>query len=449
MAATAARHALELTGAGLRLAGPAGMLAAEPAWASFESGPVVTGRAARGRSRLAPLFTSNRHLEAPDTVALPRPGPAARSNADLVYAQLATLAPLLAGEPVVVAGSSAYTLEQLALLAGVAAAAGVAVRGVVDAAVAACADQPATARALYLDLEMNRAVLTEMNRSEGLLRRGRVDVLRGAGIRSLEDAAARCIAQSFVRATRFDPLHQAASEQVLYDRLPGWIGAAAAGEMRATIEHGGLRHETVVRGVELDAALKPQAAELVRLLQSVRRAGERLTIFASAQVAGWPALVAALGALDDGMLVALPVGAAAAGAAAHAAELGDCEPQLLTALAAAPPVLPPAAGSLVPAPAPTHVVYQGRAYPLGPEPLTIGRSTTGLRAIALGGNLAGVSRAHCRLTLGGGDAVLEDLSSYGTFINGERVERRARLATGDRVRVGTPGIEFELVRIEG
>jgi pSer/pThr/pTyr-binding forkhead associated (FHA) protein len=47
----------------------------------------------------------------------------------------------------------------------------------------------------------------------------------------------------------------------------------------------------------------------------------------------------------------------------------------------------------------------------------------------------------------GGEAVLEDHSTYGTFVNGERVQRRAQLAAGDRVRVGTPGVEFELVRI--
>ena len=35
------------------------------------------------------------------------------------------------------------------------------------------------------------------------------------------------------------------------------------------------------------------------------------------------------------------------------------------------------------------------------------------------------------------------------FLNGERVQRRAVLAAGDRVRIGTPGVELELVRIEG
>ncbi|MEO5617721.1 MAG: FHA domain-containing protein [Candidatus Eisenbacteria bacterium] len=48
----------------------------------------------------------------------------------------------------------------------------------------------------------------------------------------------------------------------------------------------------------------------------------------------------------------------------------------------------------------------------------------------------GVSREHARFLMGGGRVVVEDLESRnGTFVNEERVERRA-LRTGDRVRLG-------------
>ncbi|MBS0376677.1 MAG: FHA domain-containing protein [Proteobacteria bacterium] len=86
---------------------------------------------------------------------------------------------------------------------------------------------------------------------------------------------------------------------------------------------------------------------------------------------------------------------------------------------------------------------------LGPEPLLVGRAPAGARAVAVEGPAAGVSRTHCRLAAEGGDVVLEDLSRHGTFVNGGRVERRVHLAAGDRVRVGTPGVELELVRLEG
>ena len=56
-----------------------------------------------------------------------------------------------------------------------------------------------------------------------------------------------------------------------------------------------------------------------------------------------------------------------------------------------------------------------------------------------------VSRVHCRLTvLPSGDLEVRDLdSTNGTFVNGQRVER-ARLASGDRLRVGR--VEMVTVR---
>ena len=47
-----------------------------------------------------------------------------------------------------------------------------------------------------------------------------------------------------------------------------------------------------------------------------------------------------------------------------------------------------------------------------------------------------VSRVHCRLEAGKGALEVVDLSSTnGTFVNDRRIER-AKLATGDRLRVG-------------
>jgi pSer/pThr/pTyr-binding forkhead associated (FHA) protein len=44
--------------------------------------------------------------------------------------------------------------------------------------------------------------------------------------------------------------------------------------------------------------------------------------------------------------------------------------------------------------------------------------------------------------------VVEDLSTWGTYVNGERISGRAVLAVGDRIRVGSPGLEILLVAAE-
>jgi len=457
------RHALEIGGAGIAVVGPplpgADAPAAEPvvaarfepAWAAFEAGVIATGRAGAARARLAPLFTTSRHLEEPSTAPLARPQPAARSNADLVYAQLGAIAASerLAGAPVLLAVSSAYTLEELRLLLGIASAARLEVTGVVDAAVAAAAAAPSLARALYLDLEMQRALLVELVRDAGL-RRGRVDVSRAVGLRAYEDAFARLIARALVGTTRFDPLHQAPTEQLLYDRLGGWVAAAAAGEAPIVVEYGGLRHEARLTAAQLETAAAPLTAELVKLVQSARRAGEALTLYVTARVAAVPGIGAALAQLRDCHVVLLPAGAAGTGALVQAAEIAAGELALVSRLDAVAAVLAPGAprADQTRGLAPTHVVYQGRAHALTAEPLLVGREPAAARALVVGGTTAGISRSHCSLVARAGEAVLEDHSRHGTFLNGERVQRRARLAAGDRIRLGTPGVELELVRIE-
>jgi len=57
-----------------------------------------------------------------------------------------------------------------------------------------------------------------------------------------------------------------------------------------------------------------------------------------------------------------------------------------------------------------------------------------------------VSRVHCRLTAGASEIEIVDLdSTNGTFLNGERVEKRAVARSGDRIGIG----RVELIVSEG
>jgi len=110
-----------------------------------------------------------------------------------------------------------------------------------------------------------------------------------------------------------------------------------------------------------------------------------------------------------------------------------------------PPVAPPATRARE---APSHVVYDGRAIPIDDKPLALGVAPPGVRGIRLRGRVAGVSRTHCSLVRRGGAVWVDDCSTHGTFVNGERIAGRAELRAGDRLRVGSPGIELQLIVVE-
>jgi FHA domain len=449
---------LHLSSAGHVLAAPdaAGVLRAQPAVAAIavlEPPHLLTGNAAARRARLAPLYVSRDHWEAPDDQPLPRPLPGAATRAELAYQQLLELWPD-AAEPGVLAVSPACTQEEVARFAGLAAAAGRSLAALVDAAVATVADRPGAARALWLEAEAGRLVLAELLREQDdagawQVRRARVDVSRAVGWDAVEDAVARAVASHFVRATRFDPLAVAGTEQALYDALPhAFAELASRGTASITLDHGGTPRAATLAGDEVAAACQRLVAETLRLVQSARRAGERLTLHVGARIAQLPGLVEALRGMADLELDLLPHGAAALGAArllaTPAAAVGEVAWR--RALPSVAPVV--LAASSVPAhDLPTHVVWAGRAWPLAAAPLVIGREP-GAGGLGVDGPSSGLSRVHCQLVRSAGEAVVEDLSTYGTWLNGERVRRRARLRAGDRLRLGLPGVELLLVVVE-
>ena len=65
--------------------------------------------------------------------------------------------------------------------------------------------------------------------------------------------------------------------------------------------------------------------------------------------------------------------------------------------------------------------------------------------------MPGLSRRHCTVRRREGSVVVEDHSSFGTYLNDRRVEGRSAARIGDRIRLGSPGVElmFIAVRIGG
>jgi hypothetical protein len=433
-----------------------------PGFAVLHDGRVLVGQEAFERHRLAPVYAQNRYWQALGVEPLPWSARGVATAADLAHAHLsALLVPAIAAgaNEAVLAVPPGYTREQLGLLVGIANEAGATVRGLVDLGIAAAATVPPAPHMLHLDLQLHQAAATllESSRADGVLRRVRYELLPGAGVIAFNQAIAGSIATTFVRETRFDPLHEATTEQRLHDRMPGWLAALAEqDEVEAAIEAGGLTHQVTLQRAQLIAAVAKPAADVLRLVQGARPAGTMLHVCITPRVAAVPGLLANLTALRDCTVVMLEPGAAAVGALQAAAAIVRA-PDSISLVHRLP--LPGATEALattavvgsdaVPADAvPTHVLFRGRAWPLTAVPLTLGWSVgAAARALALPAGIAGVSRSHCALWLRDGQAIVEDQSTYGTFVNDERVGGRVALRVGDVLRLGAPGVTLELIRV--
>jgi hypothetical protein len=455
---------VEVGDAGLMALGDwGGVFGPIPAIALVEPEGVSYGEAALAQCRRKPRQVASDFWARLDEEPMPPPFPPGLRPVDLVYGQLEALwneTGARASEVVLAVGGGCDE-RQLGRLIGIAQALEMPVVALVDAAVAAASLGFAGEQLLHVELGQRRAVVTEIRQGASLVRE-RVARIERWGRDEVADAQMRGAAAAFVTQARFDPLHDASSEQALFDRLPRWLAELERhGSLLAELPAADGRPVAVELTREQAVAWSARfAEELQQQVSVLKHAGQPTCVLISSHAARLPGLVARLGAVRGVELALLPEQAAAAGALRAREALRGPGASLRFATRLPRPEAPEHAASDAalmllppprPAPAadsrtPTHLLWDSVAHAISAEPLVVGTAPPeGARRLRLEGETAGVSRVHCRFFESAGRALVEDLSTWGTFVNGERVAGRAVLAAGDRVRVGSPGVELVLI----
>lgn len=354
-----------------------------------------------------------------------------------------------------VAVSAAFSPRALSHVLAAAQAASLRVNGFVDAAVASAAPLGLAKPAIVLEIGLFHVAATAVECGASVRRRRSI-VSRGGGLLDIYQSWLDVVSAAMVRRTRFDPLHDAAVEQRLFDDLPALAArASATGSVTIALEGpAGEPHEVEIARDQLAAAAAARYRELERCLHELRRAGAPVAVIVSAALLDLAGLRERLGTLSDCELIVVPEGwAAAVASQLPAGESAGAPVRLLRRLTAAT-THPPGAAPRREVPGaragdgidPTHVLHAGRALALTARGLTVGREGNGAE-IQVTAGAAGVSRRHCTIFASADGAMLVDHSRYGTWVNDERVAGRALLHAGDRVRIGEPGIELALISV--
>ncbi len=409
---------LELNDADLTLYRDATVLHRSPGIAVVLEEAVHFGEEALRLSRIHPRQTNQQYFTRLNAEPLAAPGRGARNHADLVYLHLQSFKPLIDAEggEVLLAVPGILSADQLGVLLGVLQELGIRVSGFVDAAVAAAAGRSLPERAYHLDVMMQRAVVTVLETTDaGEIRKAGAQEVLECGLNRLMEGWIDVIADRFVRETRFDPLHAAATEQQLFNQIHAWLEGPVAAELGIEIDQGDQQ-----RRVELGRALlEDKAGQRFRLLADVLPRGAALLV--SARAARLPGLERSL--TDLGADAAeLAADALARGCLANLDRIvpRDGELRLVTRLPGdrreAPVTAPPD-----PAAVPTHALEGADAWPLdgSPAPVPVRRDGSAL--------------------------MLEPAT--GVQLNGANLDRPTPLARGDRVAVGERA--FLMIRVRG
>ncbi len=437
------RVALVLVDSGIAAVGSRGNLTPpSPGLAVLDGDSLVVGNAARRTARLKPRRVHSRFWQEVDENPLARPFPHHLRSADLVHAHLSEVwsAAGRDAKEVILVLPGVYTSEQIALLLGVAGAAGIPVRGMVDLAVAAAADRAGRRRCFHVDLHLHRAVLTEIENGPEVIR-GRVWQHDGVGLSGLYDLWARTAARLFIRQTRFDPLHLAATEQELYLDLPRHMQALQENETtRLTIAAGGREHAIDLEGRDMAEASR-DVTEVLSAWLRTNADLEESTLLVSDHLAAVPGLVDHFRECSNSDVVVLHPAAAGSAALGHADRIVTDSEALpfvtrLPGYDARPPgpvtvpVTPPT-GTGPAAAIPTHLVVDGVATAITERPFNL--------------TVGGVPQQSVVIRRIGATVIVEAPPGVPVVVNGENTESSTAVAVGDRLHIGEPPREVLFV----
>ncbi|HEY6481896.1 MAG TPA: FHA domain-containing protein [Steroidobacteraceae bacterium] len=440
------------------------------------------GENAWGALRVQPTATSTGHLHA--VLSQRGNGRDAALVGKEFYRRLAAN-PLQADERMWIAVPAGVGAEGLAALLAITRRQSLPIDGFVDSAVVSVAALGLRCNAVVLDVGLHHIGGTAVDVEGGHARRRRTVLCERAGILELYEAWLEMVSTTMVKRTRFDPLHAAAIEQSLFDCLPALArDAAVSGSAHVQLGADARGNEVTLTRDQFAHAAELVYRQVANILHELRPAGAAIALVMPRTVAEFPGMRDKLEPFVDCELVLLPDGfAAAATSLLDVPQRTGQEPVRLLRrlpLEMRPGLLPevrrePLGTRCASGPAPSHVLLDGRAYSVGSVPLVVGRAPgspdapgvgmadvsvravkfaasdpgnlRSARSITLPEGLAGVSRRHCTFAQQAGALFILDHSSFGTFVNEERIAGRARVYAGDRVRVGDPGVQLALIAV--
>lgn len=268
------------------------------------------GEQAQQQARLQPLVSFNQFWNQLSLDPIHNGSAKFRHYADFAYHQLLELhqqAPDC--HEVIFCIPASFSREQLSLLLGICQQCPFKIVGLVDSAVAAVADAATPGTHLYLDMQLHQCLISQIsvddsgidnNGIENKVRLHNADIIAGTGLINLYQHWAKYLAGQFIQQCRFDPLHNAATEQQLYDILPQLHGVNATDdEVQLTLQgkqaklnrqslmrHGLDLFEPVLKAIEhLNLSNKLYISERVAAIPELSsRLSDTLTIADSATI---------------------------------------------------------------------------------------------------------------------------------------------------------------------
>ena len=217
-------HIIELNDRSICLRSQEGVLVQSPGFANIADKTPIFGEEARNTARLHPRHTFSQFWSQLSLDPLINSNSHFRHQADLAFAHLNAIANQHAlKDEVIFAVPSNYNRNQLSILLGLVQSCEFDAVGLVDMPLLMAGTNETPDITAYLDIQLHQSVLTTFTTTEGKPTRDKVIQIPGAGLIALHDSWVNMVTDEFIKQSRFDPHHNAETEQYVYNQLEGWL----------------------------------------------------------------------------------------------------------------------------------------------------------------------------------------------------------------------------------
>ena len=420
-----------------------------PGFALYEKKGFRMGRVAEQNAHLKPRYIVHNFWDQLNTEPVKQPGFERTNHSELAYAHLKQIWETVkqTDDGVIIAVPGFFSREQLGLILGIAKELSMPVKGFVPMALAASSNSYPEHLLLFLDAHLHRFEITALAQKDRLYPI-HTESLTGSGLYRMFTEFVNTVSDTFVRQTRYDPFHQAASEQELYNRLPALIKeiqskTSAPFQMSA----GTQIHRIRLTPDPFVEKTRPVFHEICRAVENIQKRYGESNVPVALQVThrarrmlGFKDI---LGSVPDRAIESLQRGAAALGALRLVDQFVGRRRVLLSSRTwradraeTSEKRVPDDKRTF----RPTHLLYRNLAYPITTHPLVIGKgAASDLLKICSEENTDEMSVKYCTIRLRGDDAWLMNHGHDAIFVDEGRISQTAILKLGQRIRVGPTG----------
>jgi hypothetical protein len=436
-------HVIELNDRNLRLRNHDDILVQSPGFANIADKKPRFGEEARRIARLQPRQTFTQFWSQLSLDPLANANDHFRHHADLAFAHLNEIASQHnLKDDVIFAVPSNYNRNQLSILLGLVQSCEFDAVGLVDLPLLVAGYASNQEMTVYMDIQLHQSVLTTFTAGDGKFTRDKVVQIPGTGLLALHDAWANMVTDEFIKQSRFDPQHNAETEQYVYNQLENWIAEALRdNEILMEINNKGSVFQARVNRGHFEQRTRNVFGRIKTELEGL--AGGQFALHLPDHHASLPGLGLYLNnihAVEESRLMENLL--------RHADHIKG-KPGSLSFVTSLPADMSTAVKTAVDSDnyVPSHVLINNKAFTLPASlaygPMNGSNSSSGvIQVAAVGGS------GEIRLSLSGEGAVLDYQGEGSIELNGSKAAARESLKLGDVIKLPGANTTLRLIQVE-